>query len=89
MAAILDFGSRTTSGNVRGDIMKSGMVDNVGIAVGIAAPLVAVQKKLFALPVCAGRHLEFWWFAILCQRRSTPGSVPSVKCVVGNVGVEF
>ncbi len=59
MAAILlNRGSLTTSGNVCGDIVKSGMVDNVGIAVGIAAPLVAVQK-LFALPVCAGRHLEF------------------------------
>ncbi len=35
MAAILNFGSRTTFGHVRGDIVKSGMVDNVGIAVGI------------------------------------------------------
>ena len=42
MAAILNFGSRTTSGNVRGDIVKSGMVDNMGIAVGIAAPFFAV-----------------------------------------------
>ncbi len=44
MAAILNFGSRTTSGNVRGDIVKSGMdmVDNVGIAVGIAAPSLAL-----------------------------------------------
>ena len=56
MAAILNFGSRTTSGNVRGDAMKSGMVDNVGIAVGIAAPSLAVQK-LFSLPVSVGRHL--------------------------------
>ncbi len=60
MAAILNFGSRITSGNVRGDIVKSGMVDNMGIAVGIAALSVAVQK-LFPLPVFAGRHLEFWW----------------------------
>ncbi len=59
MAAILNFGSRATSGNVRGDIVKSGMADNVEIAVGIAAPSVAVQK-LFPLPVFAGRHLAFW-----------------------------
>ncbi len=69
MAAILNIGSRATSGNVRGDIVKSGMVDNVGIAVGIAAPSLAVQK-LFPLPVFAGRYLEFWWSAIVDQRRS-------------------
>ncbi len=49
MAAIFNFGSRTTSDNVGGDIVKSGMVDNVGIAVEIAAPSLAVQK-LFPLP---------------------------------------
>ncbi len=43
MAVILNFGSRTTSGNVGGDIVKSGMVDNVGVAVEIAAPSLAVQ----------------------------------------------
>ncbi len=58
MAAILNLGSRTTSGNVRGDTVKSGMVGNVGIAVGIAAPSLSVQK-LFPLPVFGGRHLEF------------------------------
>ncbi len=50
MTAILNFGSRTTSGNVRGDAVKSGMVDNVGIAVGSTAPSLAVQK-LFPGPV--------------------------------------
>ncbi len=59
MAAILNFGSRTTSGNVGGDMVKSGMVDNVRVAVGIAAPSLAVQK-FFPLPVFAGRHLGFW-----------------------------
>jgi len=59
MAAILNFGSRTTSDNVRGDIVKTSMVDNVGIAVGITAPSLAVQT-LFPLPVFAVRHLEFW-----------------------------
>ena len=89
MAVILNFGSRTTSGNVRGDTLKSGMVDNVGIAVGIAAPQHAVQK-LFSLQVFAGRHLEFWWYVIVYQRRSTSGSVNSVKPksgMVENVGV--
>ena len=67
------------------------MVDNVWIAVGIAVPSLAVQK-LFPLPVFAGRHLEFWWSAIVYQRRSTSGSVPNVKSksgVVENVGVAF
>ncbi len=87
----MNFGSRTTSGNVGGDIVKSGMVGDAGVAVGIAAPSLAVQK-LFSLPVFAGRHLGFWWSAIVYQRRSTFGSVHSVKSksgVVGNVGVAF
>ena len=54
----LNFDTGTTSDNVRGDTVKLGMVDNVGIAVGIAAPSLAVQK-LFPLLVFAGRHLEF------------------------------
>ena len=58
MAVILNFSSRTTSGNVRGDIVKSGMVDNVGIAVGIATPSLAV-KKLFPLPVSLAAILNF------------------------------
>ncbi len=45
----MNVGSRTTSGNVRSDMLKSGMVDNVGIAVGIAAPSLTVQK-LIPLP---------------------------------------
>ena len=59
MAAILNFGSRTTLGNVRGDIVKSGMVGNVGIAVGIATPSPLTVQKLFPHPVFAGRHLEY------------------------------
>ncbi len=91
MAAISNSGSQTTSGNVGGDIVKSGMVDNVGLAVGIAAPSTTVHK-LFPLAVVASRHLGFWWSAIVYQRRSTSGSAPSVKSksgVVGNVGVAF
>ena len=78
MAAILNVGSRATLDNVRGDIVKSGMVDKVGIAVGIAAPSLAVQQ-LFPLPVFAHHHLEFLWSAIVYQRRSTSGCVSSVK----------
>jgi len=33
MTAILNFGSGTMSGSVRSDMVKLGMVDNVGIAV--------------------------------------------------------
>ena len=54
----MNFGGRATSGNVRSDILKSGMVDDVGIAFGIAAQSLAVHN-LFPLPVFAGRHLEF------------------------------
>ncbi len=91
MAAILNFSSRKTSINVRGDVVKSGMVDNMGIAVGIAAPSLAVQK-LFPHPVFVGRHLEFLCSAIVYQRQSTSGNVPSVKSkssVVENVGIAF
>jgi hypothetical protein len=38
--------------------VKSGMVDNVGIAVGVAAQLFAVQK-LFRLPVLLAAILNF------------------------------
>ncbi len=62
-----------------------------GIAVGISAPSLAVQT-LFPLPVFAVRHLEFWWSAIVYQRQSASGNVPSVKSksdVVEKVGVAF
>ena len=38
------------SGNVGSDISKSGMVENMGVAVEIASPSLSVQK-LFLLPV--------------------------------------
>ncbi len=84
----MNFGSRTTSGNVGGDIVKSGMVDNVGVAVGIASPSLAVQK-LFPLPVFVGRHLELLWSAIVYQRPSASSSVPSVKSKSGVIDVAF
>ncbi len=50
MAAILNFGSRPTSDNVDRVISESGMVENMGIEVGIATPSLTVEK-LFPLPV--------------------------------------
>jgi hypothetical protein len=38
------------SGNVGSDISESGMVANVGVAIGIALPSLSVQQ-LFLLPV--------------------------------------
>ncbi len=46
------------SGNARSDICKSGLVDDVGIAVGIATPSLAIQK-LFPLPVSLAAILKF------------------------------
>ena len=81
MAAMLNFGSGTTSGNVRGDIVKSSMVDNVGIAVGITAPSLAVQK-LFPLPVWLPAIFDFGSLPSSTnadQRRQTSISDLSVK----------
>ena len=69
--------------------MKSGIVDNMGIAVGIAAPLFAVQK-LFPLPVLLAAILNFGSLSSstnVGQRRQASGSVIRVKsksCVVDN-----
>ncbi len=66
------------------------MVDNVGIAVGIAASLFAVQK-LFPLPVLLAAMLNFGSLlssANVGQRRQASGSVIRVKsksCVIDNV----
>ncbi len=77
--------------------MKSGMVDNVGIAVGIAAPSFAVYT-LFPLPVLLVAILTFGSLSSstnVDQRRPTSGSVLSVKTVkskssvVENVGAAF
>ena len=74
--------------------MKSGVVDNVGIAVGIAAPLFAVQK-LFPLPVLLAAILNFGSLSSstnVDQRRPTSGSVLRVKSksgVVDNVEEAF
>ena len=87
MAAILNFGSRKTSDNVGGDIVKSGMVNNVGVAVGIAAPSLAVQK-LFPLPVSLSAILNFGNLPSstnVGKCRQTSGSVLSVKSRSGVV----
>ena len=46
----LRFPCRPMSGNVGGVIFRSGIAENVGVAVGIASKSVSVQK-LFPLPV--------------------------------------
>ncbi len=54
VAAIFNFGSGTLSGKVRSDIFMSGMVDNMGIAIGIATP-----SKVISTSGVAGRRDEF------------------------------
>jgi hypothetical protein len=54
-------GYRPMSGSIGSDISKSGVVDNIGVAVGIASPALSVQK-LFPLPVSTSgfhRHFQF------------------------------
>jgi hypothetical protein len=78
----LNFASRTKSGNVISNILRSGMVDNVGIAVVIAALSLAVQQ-LFSLPVLLTAILNF---CIVGHRQSTSANVrQSPQCQV-NVG---
>ncbi len=94
MAAILDFGSGTMSGNVCSDTFKSGFVENVRTAPGIATPSLAVEK-LFPLPVLLAAILIFGSLSSstnVDQRRRTSCSILSVKSksgVVENVGAAF
>ena len=79
----------TTSGDVRSDIVNSGVVDrpNVGIAVGIAAPTFAVQK-LFSLPVSLAVILNFGSLSSstnVDQHQPTSDSVLGVKSKSGVV----
>ena len=74
-------------GNVRIDIVKSVIVDNMGIAVGFAAPFFAVQK-LFPLPVLLAAILNFGSLSSstnVGQRRPASGSVMRVKSKSGVV----
>ena len=67
--------------------MKSGMVDSLGIAVGIGAPSFAVQK-LFSLPVLLAAILNFGGLSVLSnvdQDRQTSGRVLSVKSKPGAI----
>ena len=48
------------SGSVGSAISKSGMVENVGVAVGIASPTVSVQE-LFPLPVSTSGFVADTW----------------------------
>ncbi len=82
------------SGSVDTVKSESGMVENMGVEVGIAAPSLTVQK-LFPLPVWLPAILIFGSLSSstnVDQRRRTSGSVPSVKSkssVVENVGTAF
>ena len=65
---------------------KSGMVENVGVAVEIASPSLSVQK-LFLLPVCV---VDIRVLDVGSRCRSTSGRVVSgisESCVAENVGV--
>ena len=57
MAAILNFGNRPTSDNVNRVIYELGMVENMGVEVGIATPSLTVEK-LFPLPVSVAAILN-------------------------------
>jgi len=84
MAAILDFRSRHV-GNVRSDTVKSGVVDNMGIVVGIATPSLTIQP-LFQLPVLLTAILYFVSLPSstnVDQRRLTSDSVLSVTLKFG------
>ena len=73
------------SGNVGSDISESGMVTNVGVAVGIASLSVSVHK-LFLLPVSWPTINHIWRF----RGRPMSGNVGSdisESGLVTNVGV--
>ena len=80
-----------TSGSDDSVIFESGMVENMGVDVGIMAPSLAIQK-LFPLPVWLSAILNFGSLSSstnVDQRRRTSGWVLSVKSksgVVENVG---
>ncbi len=74
------------SGGVDSAISRSGVVENVLVAVGIASPALSVQK-LFPLPVSSsGFHLRFFYrhFAFVC--RSMSDGVDSAISRSGVVG---
>ena len=49
VAAILNFGCRPVSGHVVSSISESGVVENVGVALGTASPSPSVQKLSLSL----------------------------------------
>ncbi len=63
--------------------MKSGLVDNMGIAAGITAPRLAVLK-LLPLPVSLTAILNFG-----SRRRRVVSTESSESGMVENMGVEF
>ena len=62
------------SGRVGSVISKSGMVDNVGVAVGISSPYVSVQQ-LFPLPVSTSGFVADIWVSAVGRCR-TLSAVP-------------
>ncbi len=78
------------SDNVGSVIFWSGVVDNLGVAVGIASPSVFVQK-LFPLPVStSGFHFRFplpvSWPTFELPMSDNVGSVIFGSGMVENVG---
>jgi len=76
------------SGNVGSDIHNSGMVANVGVAVGIVSPSVSVQK-LFPLPGSTSGFVADICVSDVgrCQTMWVVGSVKFGSGVVENMGV--
>ena len=93
MAAILIFGSWSTSGNV-GQCRTMSTVSYPswpwpkiwGLEVGIAAPFKSYIHFRFD-----GRHLDFWYLVDVWQWRTMPDNVDSViseLAMAENMGVE-
>ena len=86
MAAILNFGSWTTSCNVHGDTVKSGMVDT-----GVSRwnrGAITCRLKLFPLPVLLAAILNFGSLPLstnVGQRRSTSANVGQRQACVHSV----
>ncbi len=85
-AAILNSGNQPTSGNVGSVRNVSGMVANVGVAVGIVSP-AHCGKELFPLPVSVAAILK----SVGGRRREMSGNVDRVISVTDrakNIWVE-
>ena len=68
VADVWSFRCRSLSGRVRSAISKSGMVENVGVAAGIASPSVSVQQ-LFPLPFSTSGFVTDVWVSNVARCR--------------------